>query len=125
MFKRLFVAAALTLCAGCDLPLGSDDDDHVSVRMEGGELVVRNDGRTPIYTYVEVYSNAVVDWAPCADPDVCDAIPPGYAGHTPVAHLPNYENRTADSAAVFTWRLRRTFRGEHQVVDLTPHRVGF
>ncbi len=47
MPKRLFLAAAVTLLAGCDLPFDSGDD-HVSIRTESGEIVIRNTGRTPL-----------------------------------------------------------------------------
>lgn len=124
IWKRLSVPVALALLAGCDLPLGSDEP-NVVVRADGGELVIRNTGSTPLYHFAFAYTGGFVDWGPCTHPDHCDGIPPGLEHRVPVTQLSFYERRTADSAAVHTWRLRRVPGGEYVVADPNGFRVGF
>lgn len=102
MLKRVVVALML-MALGCSDAVGVESD-LLTAEISGARLHLTNRIAEPVYYFaVDNETAAVIDWAPCTDPQQCTSVPAGSTQTLRLADLHISEN--AASLVVFHWRL--------------------
>jgi len=93
-------AFALLLAAACSSSLAPVNVGGVVARVDDGQLVVRNETHSPVFTFAIGRETATrTDWIPCADPERCDPLAPGATRRTALAEIMGGD----EPELFFTW----------------------
>lgn len=104
LFAIPLLAAALFACGG---PTEFEIDGPMYVRASAESVTLHNRTSQPVYVFlVERESAALIDWAPCPNPDTCDGLAPGERRTIRYEQIAGYE-RGEKEALFYWWHLMR------------------
>ena len=119
----LFGLACGVLLAGCHDSTGVERDGVEATVVSQGLRLENERSRTIYYFVADQATLALLDWAPCRNPDVCDGVDSDQRVIIPKSDIIGWGE--SDVLVVYWWELDRQGNGEYEIDEIRSMKVDY